>query len=63
MSELEMRLEEERRSKADSDREFNHLQKLIETVTREKQMYEEENVKIKQQSQIDLDSLTQVCVT
>ena len=60
VTELEGRLEEERQGKQHSDRELNNIQHQLELIIREKESLEQENGRFKQQSQTDLDSLTQV---
>ena len=60
MAELEGRLEEERQGKQHSDMELNNIQHQLELIIREKESLEQENGRFKQQSQTDLDSLTQV---
>ena len=60
ITELEGRLEEERQGKQASDRELSNIQHQLEMIIREKEALEMENSRFKDQSQADLDNLTQV---
>ena len=60
ITELEGRLEEERQGKLETDRELGNIQNQLEIIIREKEALEQENGRLTNQAQLDLDNLTQV---
>lgn len=60
ITELETRLESERIEKQNSEQQLTSISHQLEVLIREKEVIEQENMRMKSQSQTDLDSLTLV---